>query len=225
MFEYYTHHDKLLISVDCIIFAVDRGELKLLLTRRNFEPEKGRWSLMGGFVRYDESIKHAAVRVLKGLTGLEGIFMQQVGAFGEVDRDPGERVVSVAYYALLNFEEIDHKLIEQHDAVWMDVNNLPELGFDHKEMIERALSEMRRRAMTEPLAINLLPRLFSLTQLQNLYETVLDKKLDKRNFRRRILESGFIEPTDQIDKLSSRRGARLYQISDVYSDKLKEITL
>lgn len=214
MNEYYRLHDRLLVSVDCIVFGMQEGELKLLLTRRDFEPEKGRWSLMGGFVNSDESVINSARRVLKSLTGLEGIYMQQVGAFGEVDRDPGKRVISVAYFALLNFSDIDQDLIRLHNATWVDVNNLPDLVFDHAKMVKRSLEEMRRRFMTEPMAFNLLPRQFTLTQLQNLYETILGRTMDKRNFRRRILESGFIEPTGEIDRLSSKRGARLYKKSE-----------
>lgn len=220
MNAYYSQHEKIFVSVDCIVFGMHKGELKLLLTRRDFEPEKGRWSLMGGFVKSNESIINSARRVLKNLTGLEGIYMQQVGAFGEVERDPGERVISIAYYALLNFSDIDQELLKFHHATWVDVKSLPELGFDHYKMIKRALEEMRRRLKTEPMGLNLLPKKFTLTQIQNLYETILDESLDKRNFRRQILESGFIEPTEEIDRFSSKRGARLYKKTEIVTEDL-----
>lgn len=210
MTKYYHEHDRIYVSVDCIVFGMENGNLKLLLTRRDFQPEKGRWSLMGGFVNSDESVIDSARRVLRDLTGLEGTYMQQVGAFGEVHRDPGARVVSVAFLALVNFGDIDQELIRRHNAVWVDTDNLPDLGFDHPQMISQALGELRRRLLTEPVAFNLLPRTFTLTQLQELYQTILHLPLDKRNFRRRMLESGYIEPTDRIDKSTSKKGARLY---------------
>lgn len=210
MNEYYSQHDKMLVSVDCIVFGMHEGELKILLTRRNFEPEKGSWSLLGGFVEIDESIDDSARRVLFSLTGLRGVFMRQLGAFGRIDRDPGQRVVSIAYYSLVNYAEIDQELIKTHKAEWMNISQLPIMGFDHQDMINKALSDIRMRLMTEGEAINLLPRLFTLSQLQYLYERIVGFVLDKRNFRRKMLDSGFICPTNHIDKLNSKRGARLY---------------
>jgi len=211
MTEYYSSKDKIYLAVDCIIFGIHDGQLSVLLTKRRFEPEKGKWSLMGGFVGKNESLDEAAHRVLTELTGLDNIYMDQVGAFGAVDRDPGERVVSVAYYALVNIADIDRSVIERHDSHWMPINDVPPLGFDHPEMIAKARVRIRRKFATEPLAFNLLPQLFTLTQMQILYETVLGETIDKRNFRKRIGEIKSIVPTDQIDKAGSRRGARLYK--------------
>lgn len=209
--DYYHQHDRLYLSVDCIIFGLNEGSLKLLLTKRDFEPQKGEWSLMGGFVNSDESVDNAARRVLKNLTGLDGVYMHQIGTFGEVDRDPGKRVVSVAYSALLNFPDIDHDILKSHNAHWVDFNNIPHLCLDHDSMIKKAIRKIQNKFRTEPIAFELLPQRFTLTQLQQLYETLLGIKIDKRNFRRRALENSCIVPTDMVDKENSRRGARLYE--------------
>jgi len=166
---------------------------------------------MGGFVNYEESVDSAACRVLKELTGLDGIYMHQIGTFGDVDRDPGERVVSVAYAALLNFTDIDHDILKAHNAHWVDFNQIPHLCFDHDSMVRKAIHKIQQKFRTEPLAFRLLPKYFTLTQLQQLYETLLGVKIDKRNFRRRALENDCIVSTDLVDKENSRRGARLYE--------------
>lgn len=207
----YSHLPRFHVGVDCIIFAVCEGRLNVLLVRRDFEPEKGKWSLIGGFVREDESVDNAARRVLRELTGLDNVFIRQLGAFGEIDRDPGARVVSVAYFALLDLEKVDGDEVARHNAQWVDVDDMPSLGFDHNEMIDKALEVMRRKILSGSLVFNLLPELFTLTQLQTLVETVTSKKLDKRNFRKRIADLPFIEQTGLIDKETSKRGARLYR--------------
>lgn len=209
--NHYAHLSKFYVAVDCIIFAVIRGELHLLLVKRNFEPEKGKWSLIGGFVNDGESVDLAAKRVLSDLTGLDNVFIRQLGAFGEPERDPGARVISVAYFALLNLADVDREAVSQHNATWMPVSGLPTLGFDHQEMIDRALDVMRRKIISGSLAFNLLPEYFTLTQLQSLVECVTGKELDKRNFRKSISENPDIEPTGLIDKSTSKRGARLYR--------------
>ena len=211
MTEYYSQHDRLFVAVDCIIFGLNHGDLSLLLTKRRFEPEKGKWSLMGGFVEADESVEAAAQRVLHDLTGLHDVYMEQVGAFGAVDRDPGERVVSVAYYALINFDDLDREAMEKLDARWIGINELPPLCFDHPEMIAKARRALRRRFSTEPAAFRLLPKLFTMSQMQRLYETILDEEVDKRNFRKRVAELRCVVPTNLIDKRGSRRGARLFR--------------
>ena len=214
MTDFYKHNPKFFIGVDCIIFGLNKGELSILLAKRQFEPEKGKWSLMGGFVQEGESVDDAAKRVLVELTGLDDVYMEQVGAFGEDDRDPGERVVSVAYYALINFDEYDRLKVMEHNAQWISINDMPLLGFDHPQMIEKARELMRQKVSHEPIGFNLLPKLFTLTQLQGLYETILGEPIDKRNFRKRISEMNCIEKTDQIDKTRSRRGAALYKFND-----------
>lgn len=214
MTNYYSINPKFYISVDCIIFGFNEGELNLLLLKRNFQPAMGEWSLMGGFVQQNESIDNAAKRVLAELTGLENVYMEQVGSFGEVERDPGERVVSVAYYALININEYDRELVQQHNAYWVNINELPPLIFDHLQMVKQAQELMQQKASIAPIGFNLLPKLFTLSQLQSLYETIYGEQIDKRNFRKRIAEMDYIEKTDKIDKTGSKRGAALYKFNE-----------
>ncbi len=214
MTTYYNVNPQFYVSVDCIIFGFDKGSLKLLLLKRNFEPAKGQWSLMGGFVQKNESVDEAAQRVLKELTGLENVYMEQVGTYGEIHRDPGERVISVAYSALININEYDKELVARYNASWTDMNAIPPLIFDHHDMVERALAWIRKKASSEPVGFELLPELFTLTQLQSLYEAIYGKPIDKRNFRKQIAMMDYIEKTDLIDKTGSKRGAALYRFNE-----------
>ena len=214
MSKYYDDKDRFLVAMDCIIFGFSEGELSLLLIKRKIEPAKGQWSLMGGFLRENESIDEGAKRVLNELTGLENVYMEQVRTFGEVERDPGERVLSVAYYSLVKIEESDQERLVDHNAYWIKINELPELIFDHGQMVELAKDVMRQKASTEPIGFNLLPDLFTLTQLQSLYEAIYGTVLDKRNFRKRVAEMDYIVKTDKIDKTGSKRGASLCKFND-----------
>ena len=214
MTTYYNINPQFYVSVDCIIFGFDKGSLKLLLLKRNFEPAKGSWSLMGGFVQDGESVDDAAKRVLAELTGLENVYMEQVGTFGEVDRDPGERVISVAYYALININEYDRNLVQQHNAHWAEINEIPPLVFDHPQMVKQARIMLQKKASSEPIGFNLLPSLFTLFQLQSLYEAIYGEPLDNRNFRKRVADLNYIEKTDKIDKTGSKRGAALYKFNE-----------
>jgi ADP-ribose pyrophosphatase YjhB (NUDIX family) len=214
MSAYYLSHPKFYVAIDCVIFGFSEGELNLLLLKRNFEPAMGNWSLPGGFVQDNESADDAAKRVLAELTGLTDIYMEQVGAFGEVNRDPGERVVSVAYCALLNMDEYDIEAVNQHHARWTNLAQLPPLIFDHPQMVERARDLLKRKASSEPIGFNLLPKQFTLTQLQCLYEAIYGETLDKRNFRKRIYEMNYIEKTGMVDRTRSRRGAALYRFDE-----------
>ena len=214
MTTYYNINPRFYVSVDCIIFGFDKGSLKLLLLKRNFEPAKGSWSLMGGFVQDGESVDDAAKRVLAELTGLENVYMEQVGTFGEVDRDPGERVISVAYYALININEYDRNLVQQHNAHWAEINEIPPLVFDHPQMVKQARIMLQKKASSEPIGFNLLPSLFTLFQLQSLYEAIYGEPLDKRNFRKRVADLNYIKKTDKIDKTGSKRGAALYKFNE-----------
>ena len=153
MSNYYSSNPKLYVGIDCIIFGFNEGELNLLLLKRNFEPAMGEWSLMGGFVQEDESVDDAAKRVLNELTGLEDVYMEQVQAFGAIDRDPGERVVSIVYYALININEYDKESVQQHNAFWVNINELPALIFDHPQMVEKARKLMQQKASTEPIGL------------------------------------------------------------------------
>ena len=213
MTGFYGEHSKVFVSVDCIVFGFDNDKLKLLIGRRQMDPGRGEWSLYGGFVREDESLVEAANRVLFTLTGLKDIYMKQVGAFGAIDRDPGERVITVAYCALINVKDYDDELRQEHGVEWVSINEMPKLYSDHNEMVRKAVTLLRRRISTEPLSFNLLPELFTLTQLQHVYEAILGEQIDKRNFRKRIKSIDFIEKTEHIDKLTSKRGASLYRFN------------
>ncbi len=219
---FYKEHSKVWVSVDVIIFGFDESKLKILIGRRQMDPGRGEWSLYGGFVGADESLDAATSRVLNGLTGLRNVYMQQVGAFGSVDRDPGERVISVAYYALINVSDYSEKLRSEHGLEWVDINHVPTLYSDHNVMVSMALKMMRQKIKTEPISFRLLPQLFTLTQLQRLYEAVMGEEVDKRNFRKRIKDMDFIEKTELIDKKMSKRGAALYRFNrKMYNDNFK----
>lgn len=219
MTQFYQQYPKVLVAVDCIIFGFDEGQLRILVGKRKMDPGRGEWSLYGGFVNSDESIDEAANRVILELTGLRNLYIRQVGAFGRVDRDPGERVISIAYYALINVKDYDKALREQHNLEWVNIQDMPTLYSDHNEMVRRARKMMRQKISSEPIGFNLLPNLFTLTQLQKLYEAVMGEEVDKRNFRKRIKEMDFIEKTELIDKENSKRGASLYRFNKrVYKD-------
>lgn len=216
---YYKEHSKVWVSVDCIVFGFENNKLKLLIGRRQMDPGRGEWSLYGGFVKADESLEDAAHRVLHDLTGMKKIYMKQVGAFGAIDRDPGERVISVAYCALINVHDYDDKLREQYGLQWVNIDALPKLYSDHNLMVRKAVNLLRQRIKTEPLSFNLLPDLFTLTQLQHVFEVILGSEIDKRNFRKRIKQFDFIEKTELIDKVTSKRGAALYRFNKkMYAD-------
>ena len=213
MTRFYETHSKVYVSVDCIVFGFDEEELKVLIGKRQMDPGRGQWSVYGGFVGSNESIDAAATRVLSELTGLTSLYMRQVGAFGNVDRDPGERVISIVYYSMINVKDYDKSLMEQHGLKWVSFDDIPPLYSDHLQMIHKARTMMREKISCEPISFNLLPELFTLTQLQHVYEAISGEEVDKRNFRKRVKEMKFIEKTDQIDKKSSKRGAFMYRFN------------
>jgi 8-oxo-dGTP diphosphatase len=208
--DQYKNHDHLLLSVDCIIFGFDGNRLKALLIKRDFDPGKGKWSLMGGFVKKEESVNDAAARILNQLTGLTDIYMEELGCFGNVDRDPGGRVVSIAYSALIKINDYSEALMVDHNSKWFELNKIPELVFDHDEMIKLAKEKLEEKVSNHPAGFTLLPQKFTLQQLQGLYEAIYEKKIDKRNFTRRILHLGILKRLDEKEKESSRKGAFYY---------------
>ena len=210
---YYKEHSKFYLSVDIIVFGFEEGNLKILLGKRQMDPGRGEWSLYGGFVNEDEDLEEAANRTILELTGMTKLYMRQVGAFGAIDRDPGERVISIAYCALIDVKDYDDNLRQQHGLEWVALNEVPSLYSDHNLMVSNALAHIRRRINTEPIVFNLLPELFTLTQLQRVYEAILGSSIDKRNFRKRVKQIEFIEKTEFIDKTTSRRGAALYRFN------------
>lgn len=220
--KYYSDHAKIHVAVDCIVFGFINGELKVLLLTRDFEPGKGKSSLVGGFVREDESLDAAAKRILYDLTGLRDVYLEQLYAFGAVDRDPGERVISVAYYSLLKAQDLDEDHVKRHGARWCPIDQCSPLIFDHDEMKERALKRLQRRAKSQPIGFELLPRNFTIPQLQNLYEVIYRKKFDNRNFRKKLLSMNILEKLEAKDKSTSKKGAYLYRFDRKKYKKLQE---
>ncbi len=209
----YSKHSKHLVAVDCIIFGYDihEKEIKLLLVKRSFNPARGKWSLTGGFVEQDESLDFAANRVLSSLTGLKNVFMKQLYCYGDLDRDPGARVISTAYWTLIKIKDIDQELSRLNGAHWQSMTRLPELIFDHQKMVERALTELRMQIRIKPVGFELLPEKFTLVQMLDLYEALYQKKIDKRNFRKKILTMDILEKLDEKEKETSKKGAYYYR--------------
>ena len=210
---YYREHEKFHVAVDSIIFGYDEGgrELKVLLLKRNFQPAKGEWSLMGGFLNNNESVDEAAKRILQQLTGLSDVYMEQLYTFGELDRDPGARIISIAYFALIKIKSSDLELVKNHGATWVPISSMSPLIFDHTAMVNRALKKLQIRARTQPIGFELLPDKFTIPQLQGLYEAIYNKTLDKRNFRRKLLSMDLLEKQEEKEKESSRKGAWYYR--------------
>lgn len=203
------------LTVDCVVFGLDENELQVLLIRRGLEPFAGTWALPGGFVHLDETLEDAARRELEEETGLRKLFLEQLYTFSELDRDPRERVVTVAYYALVKLSE--HKVraaTDAADAAWFGISDLPTLAFDHGRIMEMALERLRGKVRYQPIGFELLPRKFTLTQLQRMYEVILERALDKRNFRKKILGMDLLVELDEVQKDVAHRAARLYKFDD-----------
>ena len=220
--NFCSKYNKLLVAVDSIIFGFDEDdrELKLLILQRKFEPAKGEWSLMGGFINKNESLDEAARRVVLQLTGLDNVYMEQLYAFGEPARDPGGRIISVAYFSLIRINEYDLKRVKKHGAYWISLSELPDLIFDHNEMVVKALRKLQIRARTQPIGFELLPEKFTIPQLQGLYEAIYHRPFDKRNFRRKILSMGLLEKLNEKEKESSKKGAFYHRFNQ---EKYKEL--
>ncbi|MBF4515221.1 NUDIX hydrolase [Flavobacterium sp. ANB] len=221
MLNSYSSADKVLLAVDCIIFGFDSQGLKILLIQRDFEPEKGKWSLIGGFLKRDEILDNAAIRILNTYTGLHDIYMEQLYAYSEIDRDPVERTISVSYFALINIENHNTELIKNYHAEWFPIAEAPHLIFDHNEMVEYAIRRLRYRTSIKPIGFELLPEKFTMRQLLELYEAILSKELDKRNFISKINSLEILNKLDEKDMQSSRKGSYLYTFNkEKYEEKL-----
>jgi ADP-ribose pyrophosphatase YjhB (NUDIX family) len=219
----YDQHEKHFVALDCIIFGFDQKDLNILLIKRGFEPEKGKWSLMGGFLRADESLDQAAARILEELTGLTGVYMEQLYAYGAVGRDPVARTVSVAYYALIKTEHYDRRLGDSHNAQWFPVSAVPPLILDHEQMVQRALDQLQEKSRTQPVGFELLPEKFTMPQLKSLYEAINDREYDSRNFSKKIATMEWIVKLDEKDKSTSRKGAYYFRFDkDRYRKLLAE---
>ncbi len=222
--SYCYDYPKPSVTVDCVVFGLDADhDLKVMLIQRGVEPFKGEWALPGGFVRLDESLEDAARRELQEETGVEKIFLEQLYTFGAVQRDPRDRVITIAYYALINLS--DHPIHAQTDAeavAWFSMEELPQLAFDHHDIIKTAAERLKGKLRYEPIGFELLPQKFTLTQLQKLYEQVLGTQLDKRNFRRKILKMDLLIQLDERQTGVAHRAARLYSFDEAKYLKLKQ---
>lgn len=218
--DFYKNEPHVLLAVDCVIFGFNGESLEILLVKRGIEPERNKWSLMGGFVQEDESPEKAASRVLKKLTGLEQVYMENCGIFGEPGRET-HRVISITYFALIDTQQYRHILSEDYEAKWFPLEQHPSLIFDHEDMIAAAKRMLRTKAALYPVLFELLPEKFTIPQIVSLYEGVYNIELDKRNFSRKLLSSGLIIKLDEKDKGSSKKGAFLYRLNtDIYKEKI-----
>ncbi len=208
----YADQQHILVAVDCIIFGFDGKDIKLLLIQRGFEPEKNKWSLMGGFLKPNEKLDEAANRVLKQLTGLEGVYLEQLQAFSDPDRDPEERTVSVPYFALIDIQQYEKQINEDYHAEWYLLSKKPRLIFDHDDMVRLAQKHLRYKAALHPILFELLPPKFTIPQLQNLYEAVYDTIFDSRNFTRKLMSTGLLVKLNEKDKTGSKKGAFYYKL-------------
>ncbi|HRQ87372.1 MAG TPA: NUDIX domain-containing protein [Bacteroidia bacterium] len=209
------------LTVDCVVFGFDGGDLQVLLIRRALEPFKDRWALPGGFVHLDETLDEAARRELEEETGLREVFLEQLHTFGAVDRDPRERVVSVAYYALVT-PSAATAATDAAEADWFPVASVPPLAFDHADILAAALERLRDKLRREPVGFELLPAKFTLGQLQRLYEAVLGTALDKRNFRKKVLGYDLLVPLKETHREGAHRPAQLFRFDPAKYRRLKK---
>ncbi len=212
------------LTVDCIVFGLDaQQELKVMLIQRNIPPFQGKWAIPGGFVRLDETLDVAALRELQEETGIHNVFLEQLYTFGDLARDPRDRTVTVAYYALINLAEQEIKATtDARAAAWFALSEIPQLAFDHEQILQTAIARLRGKIRYEPIGFELLPTQFTLSQLQKLYETVLDRSLDKRNFRKKILLMDLLIDTGAVEQGVSHRAAKLYQFDEAKYLQLRQ---
>jgi 8-oxo-dGTP diphosphatase len=211
------------LTVDCVVFGFDEGELKVMLIQRDLPPFEGKWALPGGFVRVDETLDDAARRELEEETGISKVFLEQLYTVGDLNRDPRERVVSVAYYALVKLS--DYRIqptTDARNAAWFGVSDVPRLAFDHDKILALALQRLQGKVRYQPIGFELLPPKFTLSHLQHLYETVLEQKFDKRNFRKKILSMSLLIELDEIEQDVAHRAARLYRFDERKYQQLKK---
>ena len=209
------------LTVDCVVFGIDDEDLKILLIQRDLEPFAGKWALPGGFVRMDESLEEAARRELAEETELSNVFLEQLFTFGSPGRDPRGRVVTVAYYALVKLS--DHKVkaaTDARNAAWFAVDDVPPLAFDHDRILEVAYTRLKGKVRYQPIGFELLPPKFTLTQLQRMYEKVLDRPLDKRNFRKKVLSMGILQGLDEVETDVAHRAAQMFRFDKKAYDAL-----
>ncbi len=201
------------ITVDTVILTIKNDDLKVLLVKRENEPFKGKWAIPGGYVRMSEDLDAAAMRILKEKTNVDNIYLEQLYTFGDPLRHPVSRVITCAYFALIRAEDVD--VISADNVAWHKVNDLPALAFDHKEIIQYSLKRTRERLEMCPVAYQLLNEKFTLTEMQKAYELIMGKKLDKRNFRKKVIQTEGLRELDEFSKSTSKRPARLYTFDNI----------
>jgi 8-oxo-dGTP diphosphatase len=220
----YSSQTHVLVSIDCVVFGFDGENYKLLLIQRGFDPEKNKWSLMGGFLQAHESLDEGAQRVLYELTGLKNVYMEQLHTFGCPDRDPAERVIGVTYVALIDIKKYEKQISDFFKPQWFLMDEMPELIFDHPEMICLSQKHLRYKAALHPILFELLPEKFTLPQLQILYEGLYGITIDKRNFSRKVLSTGIIQKEIEKDKTKSKKGAYFYSlVMENYQAKFQRV--
>lgn len=223
MSGFYTNHDQHFLAVDNIIFGFDADKgLMILLVKRKIEPQMGKWSLMGGFVRKDESLDEAAGRVVEELTGLKDVYMEQLRTYGKIARDPEARTVSVAYYTLIQVNHYNEELGKKHGAEWHPVGGYPKLIFDHNDMVENALKVLQLKTRSQPIGFELLSEKFTIPQLRILYEAINQKPLDHGNFSKKLHSMKLLVKLDEKDKSKSKKGAFYYRFDDERYKQLQE---
>lgn len=211
------------LTIDCLIFGFKKSELDILLVQHGEGISKGRWALPGGWIKYNEGMDEAATRLLKDLTGVSNIYLEQLEAFGNVDRYPIKRVITIAYYALVKPEDYTlHAGFTAADAQWFKISDVPELPYDHTKILLQGLAYLKHKVMHEPIGFNLLPKKFTLLQLQELYEAILGKKLDKPNFRRKLMKMNLLVPCKEKQTDVSHRAAGLFRFDKKTYDSLAE---
>lgn len=209
------------VAVDIVIFTIQSGVLKVLLVKRKIKPFVGQFAIPGGFIHDDENLDEAALRELREETGVTDVYLEQLYSFGEPDRDPRGRVIAIAYFALISADRTLQAGSDAAEASWWPVNELPQLGFDHAKVLDYALERLRNKLEYTTVGFQLLPEKFTLVQLQEVYEAILGKKLDKRNFRRKMAMLKILKPLNEY-RPSARRPAQLYRFVARRFEKLKD---
>ena len=213
--QYEKYEDvKRLLAIDCVIFGYDKEQLKVLVFKRVLEPASGEWSLIGGWIKEDESAEDAARRVLTHITGLKDVYLEQVRVFSKPDRDPGGNVLTVVFNALIQVEKHNNQLIKEYGASWFPIGEVPKLIFDHDDMLIAALEKLRLKATYELIGRQLLPEKFTLTQLRRLYDEIYQKEFDPGNFRKKVLSLKLLERLNEKDMSESKKGAFYYKFKD-----------
>jgi ADP-ribose pyrophosphatase YjhB (NUDIX family) len=215
----YQNQTRILAAIDCIVFGFDGQKLKILLIQRAFEPEKNKWSLMGGFIQPDESADEAASRILAKLTGLSGVYLEQLHTFTEPARDPIERTISITYFALIDTHQYEKQITDEYHPEWFPLDKIPELIFDHQQMVAMAKEKLRYKASQHPILFELLPPKFTIPLLQSLFEDVFETSFDTRNFSRKVMSTSLLLKQKEKDKENSKKGAFYYKLDKKHYKK------